>query len=204
MSIAFLVTTFVVVATPGIGVVYTLSAALSRGGRAGVLAAFGCTLGIVPHMVATITGLAALLQASGVAFQIVRYLGVAYLLFMAWSTLRDRSAFVVTQDDSAPRSAGTVIVSAVLVNILNPKLTLFFVAFLPQFVSVGGPNPLVQMTALSGVFMLMTFVVFAGYGVFAAVVRERVTAHPQVMTRMRRVFAGSFIGLGVKLALADR
>ena len=203
MSIAFLVTTLIVVVTPGTGVVYTLSAGLSRGGRASVIAALGCTLGIVPHMVATITGLAALLHASALAFQVLKYLGVAYLLYMAWATLRDRDAIVAAQE-TVPRSAVRVIVSGVLINILNPKLTIFFVAFLPQFVAAGAPNSLIHMVALSGVFMLVTFVVFTGYGAFAAAMRDHVIARPQVMTWMRRVFAGSFAGLGIKLALADR
>ena len=203
MSIAFLVTTLIVVVTPGTGVVYTLSAGLSRGGRASVIAALGCTLGIVPHMVATITGLAALLHASALAFQVLKYLGVAYLLYMAWATLRDRDAIVAAQE-TVPRSAVRVIVSGVLINILNPKLTFFFVAFLPQFVTAGAPNSLIRMVALSGVFMLVTFVVFTGYGAFAAAMRDHVIARPQVMTWMRRVFAGSFVGLGIKLAIADR
>jgi threonine/homoserine/homoserine lactone efflux protein len=200
VSIAFLVTSLVVVATPGTGVVYTLSAGLARGGRAGVIAAFGCTLGIVPHMVATMTGLAALLHASAVAFQVLKYLGVAYLLYLAWSTLRDRDAIVVARE-TVPRSATRIVVSAVLVNLLNPKLTMFFVAFLPQFVRPDSP---LRMAALSGVFMALTFVVFAGYGTFAAAVRDHVTARPKVMTWMRRVFAGTFIGLGIRLALAER
>ena len=131
MSAEFLVTSLVIVATPGTGVLYTLAAGLSRGARASVLAAFACTLGIVPHMLAAITGLAALLHTSAVAFQGLKYLGVAYLLFMAWSTLRERGALTV-EEDAAPRSARTVIVSGVLVNILNPKLTIFFFAFLPS------------------------------------------------------------------------
>jgi threonine/homoserine/homoserine lactone efflux protein len=203
VSIAFLVTTLIVVVTPGAGVVFTLSAGLSRGGRAGVIAAVGCTLGIIPHMVATITGLAALLNASALAFQVVKYLGVAYLLYMAWATVRNRAAIVVARETAAP-SAATVIGSAVLVNLLNPKLTVFFVAFLPQFVSADGPDALPQMVALNGVFMLLTFVVFAGYGVLAAAVRDHVIARPRVMTWLRRVFAGSFVGLGVNLALASR
>jgi threonine/homoserine/homoserine lactone efflux protein len=200
MSIAFLLTTLVVVATPGTGVVYTLSAGLSRGRAAAVVAAFGCTLGIVPHMVATITGLAAVMRTSETAFQVVKYLGVAYLLVMAWTTLRDREAIVV-EPTAAPRSALRVIVSAVLVNLLNPKLTVFFLAFLPQFVSPDRPA---AMLALSGVFMLLTFLVFAVYGVCAASVRDRIVTRPRVMTWLRRTFAGSFLALGAKLALTNR
>ncbi|HZT47360.1 MAG TPA: LysE family transporter, partial [Hyphomicrobiaceae bacterium] len=92
MSIEFLVTSFIVVVSPGIGVLFTMGAGLSRGWRAGVVAAFGCTLGIVPHMAAAIMGLAALLHTSAVAFQVLKYLGVAYLLYMAWSTLRESGA----------------------------------------------------------------------------------------------------------------
>ncbi len=200
MSIAFLLTTLVVVATPGTGVVYTLSAGLSRGRRAAVVAAFGCTLGIVPHMVATITGLAALMNASAMAFQVVKYLGVAYLLVMAWTTVRDKNAILV-EPSADRRSAARVIVSAVLVNLLNPKLTVFFLAFLPQFADPARP---LSMLELSAVFMLLTFVVFALYGVCAASVRDHVTSRPRVMTWLRRTFAGSFVALSAKLALTER
>ncbi|MFG2800417.1 LysE family translocator [Streptomyces pseudovenezuelae] len=202
MSLAFLLTTLVVVATPGTGVVYTLAAGLSRGPRASVVAAFACTLGIVPHVLATVTGLAALLNASAVAFQTVKYTGVAYLLYMAWATVRDKEVIDVDQD-AAPRSAGRVIVRGVLINLLNPKLTIFFLAFLPQFVSPSEPHALPRMLALSGVFMLATFVVFAGYGVLAASVRSQVISRPRVMAWLRRSFAGSFVLLGVKLATTD-
>jgi threonine/homoserine/homoserine lactone efflux protein len=203
VSIAFLVTTLIVVATPGTGVIYTLSAGLSRGRRASVVAAIGCTLGIVPHMVATITGIAALLHTSALAFQVLKYLGVAYLLYMAWATLKDKDAIVV-EKETAPRSAARVITSGILINILNPKLTIFFFAFLPQFVSTSEPNSLLRMLELSAVFMLLTFVIFAAYGILAASVRNHVTSRPRVMTWMRRIFAGSFVSLGAKLAFAAR
>ncbi|MGW0863046.1 LysE family translocator [Streptomyces sp. NPDC002611] len=203
MSIAFLLTTLVVVATPGTGVVYTLAAALSRGRRAGVVAAFGCALGIVPHVLATVTGLAALLNASAAAFQVLKYAGVAYLLYMAWATVRDKDVIAV-EEDTTPDSARHVIVRAVLINILNPKLTIFFFAFLPQFVSPHEPHALTRMLALSGVFMLATFLVFAAYGVLAASVRSHVTSRPRVMAWLRRGFAGSFVALGAKLAFTAR
>jgi threonine/homoserine/homoserine lactone efflux protein len=203
MSLAFLLTSLVIVATPGPGVIYTVAAGLSRGARASVLAAFACTLGIVPHMVAAITGLAALLHTSAVAFQTLKYLGVAYLLFMAWSMWREHGALTV-EEDAAPIPARKVLASGVLVNILNPKLTIFFFAFLPQFVSTGSSGSLAQMTLLSAVFMLLTFVVFAVYGVFAAGVRRHVIARPRVLLWMRRTFAGSFVALSAKLAFSSR
>jgi len=165
MSIEFLITSFIVVVSPGTGVLYTLAAGLSRGSRASIVAAFGCTIGIVPHIAAAILGLAALLHTSALAFQIFKYLGVAYLLYMAWSTLREHGALKVEKDIS-PRSALQVTVTGVLINILNPKLSIFFLAFLPQFVTGDETNPLVHMLSLSGVFMLMTFIVFVGYGLF--------------------------------------
>ncbi len=203
MSIEFLITTFVVVASPGTGVIYTLAAGLSRGARASVLAAFACTLGIIPHMAAAITGLAALLYTSALAFEVIKYLGVAYLLYLAWSTLREKGALSV-EGDTAPKSARQVIVEGILINILNPKLSIFFFAFLPQFVSTNAADALPQMLGLSAVFMAMTFVVFAIYGIFAAAVRTHIVSRPRVLTWMRRGFAAAFVGLGAKLALTER
>ena len=144
MSIEFLITSLIVVVSPGTGVLYTLAAGLSRGSRASVVAAFGCTLGIVPHMAAAIMGLAALLHTSALAFETLKYLGVAYLLYMAWSALRENGALRVEQEVGA-RSAMQVTVTAILINILNPKLSIFFFAFLPQFVSADEPHPLARM-----------------------------------------------------------
>jgi threonine/homoserine/homoserine lactone efflux protein len=203
VSIDFLITSLIVVASPGTGVVYTLAAGLSRGSRASVVAAFGCTLGIVPHIAATILGLAALLHTSALAFQTVKYVGVAYLLYMAWNTLQKRGGLRIEKETGA-RSAADVITSAILINILNPKLSIFFLAFLPQFVSADERHPLSRMLNLSAVFMLLTFVVFAGYGIFAASVRNHVISRPRVMTWMRRTFAAAFAALGAKLAVADR
>jgi len=201
VSISFLMTTLIVVATPGTGVLYTLSAAFSQGRKASVIAALGCTLGSVPHMLATLTGLAAVLHASALAFQVVKYLGVAFLLYLAWTTLRKENAIPVTARRSAPVPPMRTITTAVLINLLNPKLTLFFLAFLPQFVSPGEPNPVLRMLELSAVFMLVSLVVFTAYGVFAAAVRDRVISRPRVMAWLRRIFAGSFIALSADLAL---
>jgi len=203
MSVAFVLTSLVIVALPGTGALITLSAGLSRGARASVIAAVGCTLGIVPHLLAAVTGTAALLRASGVAFDVVRLLGVAYLLFMAVSTWRDTSVLVVG-DDQPGRSAPRVVGSAILANLLNPKLTVFFFAFLPQFVPRRGPAALPQLLLLSGVFMAMTFVVFVVYGVLAAAVRRHVIDRPRVVQNVRRVFAGTFVALGLKLATTAR
>jgi len=203
VSADFLVTSLIVIVAPGIGVLYTMAAGLSRGPRASIVAAFGCTLGIIPHMAAAIMGLAAVLYASALAFQTLKYLGVAYLLYMAWNALRDRGTLRVDTGIDT-RSTVHVIVRAILINLLNPKLSIFFVAFLPQFVSTREPHPLSRMFALSLVFMVLTFIVFVGYGLFAAWIRTHVVSRPQVLTWMRRGFAGVFVALGIKLALAER
>jgi len=148
-------------------------------------------------------GLAALLHTSALAFETFKYLGVAYLLYMAWNTLRERGALRV-EKEVGTRSSAQVTVTAILINILNPKLSIFFLAFLPQFVSVDESNPLARMLLLSAVFMLMTFVVFVGYGLFAASIRDHVISRPRVLTWMRRTFAAAFVALGARLAFADR
>lgn len=202
MSIAFVLTTIVVVATPGTGAVYTIGAGLTRGRRASIVAALGCTVGVLPHMVAAITGLAALLNASAIAFQTVKWLGVAYLLVLAWQTARDRSAIEVTA--SLPVPFWRTIRTAVLINLLNPKLTIFFFAFLPQFVPAGESGAWLHMIGLSLVFMAVTFVVFAIYGVFAAGMRTRVLSPPKVVAWMRRSFAATYVLLAGRLALSTK
>jgi threonine/homoserine/homoserine lactone efflux protein len=203
VDVTFLLTSLIVVASPGIGVLYTLAAGLSGGPRASVVAAFGCTLGIVPHLAAAVMGLAAVLYTSALAFETLKYLGVAYLIFMAFRTLRDEGALHV-EAGAAPHSSAQVIISAVVVNLLNPKLSIFFFAFLPQFVRADDPDRLARMLQLSFVFMALTFVVFTGYGLFAASVRSHVIARPRVVTWMRRCFAGAFVALGARLALSER
>ena len=203
MTLAFLITSLIIVASPGTGVLYTLATGLARGRRASAVAAFGCTIGIIPHMAAAIMGVAALLHTSALAFQSFKILGVVYLLYMAWNTLREHGALSVDKQD-AERSSLQVVVTAILVNILNPKLSIFFLAFLPQFIGAGESNPLALMLELSGVFMAMTFVVFVGYGLFAASVRDHLIARPPVLAWIRRTFAGAFVLLGAKLAFAER
>ncbi len=203
MTWSFLLTTLIVVASPGTGVLYTLAVALTRGSRASVAAAFGCTLGIVPQMIAAMLGLAAILHTSAMAFAALKWGGVVYLLYMAWQALRERGALAV-DTEIKPHSSGRVILTAILINILNPKLSIFFLAFLPQFIAVDEAHPLTRMVELSFVFMAMTFAVFAVYGLFAASVRDRVITRPKVMAWLRRSFAAGFALLGAKLAFAER
>jgi threonine/homoserine/homoserine lactone efflux protein len=203
VSVEFLLTALVIVATPGTGAVYTLSEGLSRGSRASVLAAFACTLGIIPHLLAAITGLAAVLAASPTAFSILKYLGVAYLVYMAVQTWRDKSSFAAAEEDAPRSSTMMVLRTGVLINLLNPKLTIFFFAFLPQFVPANGSPQVLRMLGLSAVFMLMTFVVFATYGLFAAAFRQHVIERPAISELLKRFFAVSFLALSVRLAFTS-
>ncbi|WP_342738181.1 LysE family translocator [Bradyrhizobium sp. B117] len=203
MTWSFLLTSLIVVASPGTGVLYTLAAALTRGSRASVAAAFGCTLGIVPHMMAAMLGLAAVLHTSALAFAALKWCGVLYLLYMSWQALRETGALAV-EGRIKERSAGRVIVTGFLINILNPKLSIFFLAFLPQFIAADEVHVLARMLELSGAFMAMTFAVFVVYGLCASSVRERVISRPAVMAWLRRSFAAGFAALGAKLAFAER
>mgnify|MGYP001198561175 CR=1 FL=1 len=202
LSPEFLLTSLIVVASPGTGAVYTVAAGLSQGARASTLAAFASTLGILPHMAAAITGLAALLHQSAIAFDLMKYAGVAYLLWMAWASLREDGPLRV--EGASPKPWRSVLVEGVAINLLNPKLSIFFFAFLPQFVATDDPRPLTTMILLSLVFMAMTFLIFALYGLFAAQMRDRVMARPAVLAWLRRGFAAAFVALGARLAFAQR
>jgi threonine/homoserine/homoserine lactone efflux protein len=202
MSIAFLLTSLAIVATPGTGAILTIAAGLRGGRRLSVVTAFGCTLGIVPHLITAITGTAVLLRAGAVAFDALKFAGVAYLVYMAWNTWRDSG--ILTVSDNEPAPTWRTITNAVLANLLNPKLTLFFFAFLPQFVSPRHGNALLQMLTLSAVFMAMTFIVFSGYGLFASGMRKHVISKPRIVRRIQRTFSISYVGLGAKLAVTHR
>jgi threonine/homoserine/homoserine lactone efflux protein len=203
ISVEFLITSLVVVLVPGTGVIYTVSTGLVQGRRASVYAALGCTAGIVPHLLATILGLAAVMHTSALAFQALKYAGVAYLFYVAFATWRDKSAFAVN-DAMARFSPQSLVFKAFLMNILNPKLTIFFLAFLPQFVQPDAKQPLVQMMVLSAVFMAMTFLVFVVYGFVAHAFRKLVIESARVQRWLRYTFAAAFAGLGAKLALTDK
>ena len=203
MSIEYLLTSLVVVLLPGTGVLYTLAVGLGKGFKPSIWAAIGCTLGIVPAAVASIVGLAAVLHTSALAFQIIKYLGVAYLFYMAWGILRDGGALAVSEDHREV-SPWRIAVSGTLINVLNPKLSLFFLAFLPQFVSPTSANATPQLVLLAAIFMALTLVVFIGYGACAALARDYVISRPLVMTWLRRSFAGTFGFLGLRLALSER
>ncbi len=202
MTLEFLITSLVVVLLPGTGVIYTLAIGLGQGFRSSVAAAVGCTFGIIPAALASIVGLAALLHTSALAFQVMKFLGVLYLFYMAWKILKDNGAMEISENKQ--RSSLTQIaLTGTLLNVLNPKLSLFFLAFLPQFISPQSANATAELFGLAGVFMLMTFAVFVCYGAFAAFTRDYVIGRPSVMQWIKRCFAGTFGFLGARLAFSD-
>jgi len=203
ISIEFLITSFIVVLVPGTGVIYTVSTGLVQGRKASVFAALGCTAGILPHLMATVLGLAAIMHTSALAFQTLKYAGVAYLFYVAYATWRDKSAFAIAERPFRSTAVGLVL-KAFLLNILNPKLTIFFLAFLPQFVQPGRTEPLFQLLLLSATFMAMTFILFVVYGFLAHAFRKTVIESPQVQTWLRRGFAAAFASLGANLALTEK
>ena len=203
MSIEFFLTSIVVILLPGTGVLYTLAIGLGRGFRPSIAAAFGCTLGILPAAIASIIGLAAILHTSALAFQVVKYLGVAYLFYMAWTIMKDGSTLDVAEE-TAPVTTAMTVLNGMLLNVLNPKLSLFFMAFLPQFVPLEARGATLDLMLLAAVFMGLTFIIFVGYGACAAMARDYVIARPVVMTWLKRTFAGTFGFLGLQLALSDR
>lgn len=199
ISLQFFLTAFVVVLAPGTGVVYTLALGLGEGRRAAVWAAFGCTIGILPHLAAATLGLAAILHSSAVLFQAVKFAGVGYLLYLAWQALRSGGALAISSKRSA-EPGWRIARRGALINILNPKLSVFFLALLPPFLSGQAATATVEMMLLGGVFMLMTFVVFVIYGVFAASARTYVVGSERTLRWLNRGFAAIFAALAVRLA----
>ncbi len=203
MTPEFLLTSLVVVLVPGTGVIYTISTGLFMGWKSSIAAASGCTAGILPHLLGCVLGLSAILHLSSVAFQMLKFVGAAYLLYLAWSMWRDKGAINI-EASGQKNSLLQIVSKGFLINILNPKLSIFFLAFLPQFISSKGSAPSIQMVILSATFMLMTFVIFVAYGCLAHQVSSYLTSSPRIIRNVQKTFAVTFASLGVKLALTEQ
>jgi len=203
ISIEFLLTSIVVVLIPGTGVLYTVSTGLFIGKRASLFAAIGCTFGITPSLLASVFGLAAIFHSSALAFQVVKYVGAAYLIYLAWSMWRSSSPLLLEKKQTKTKFTA-IAMKGFLINILNPKLSIFFLAFLPQFVSPNASQPLINMLSLGIVFMLMTLGVFIIYGFMASRFSEFVVRSEKMSLAIQKIFAGSFAALGIKLAFSER
>lgn len=204
ISIEFLITSLILVLIPGTGVIYTISTGLFQGARASFAAALGCTLGIVPSMLASIFGLAVILNTSAMAFQVVKFIGVAYLLYLAWCMWRETGGLALEKKEEQKINLFQVALKGCLINVLNPKLTIFFLAFLPQFINSNSSLATSQMLLLGGIFMAMTLIVFILYGILASKARRYLSGSSKVAKYMQRTFAASFALLGMKLAFTDR
>lgn len=202
LSPEFILTSLLVILIPGTGVVYTLSQGLFGGVRASLAAALGCTLGIVPHLLASIIGLSFILHMSALVFTALKLLGALYLLYLAWALWREEGA--LNFGGHGETSLGRIVWRAVLLNLLNPKLTLFFFAFLPLSLSPEATSPLLQMLLLSLVFMALTLIVFVLYGLLASSLQQRALRSPRVILWLKRSFAASFALLGIRLVLTTR
>ena len=202
-STEFFLTALVVVLVPGTGVIYTVSIGLAHRWKASLAAALGCTAGILPHLTASILGLSAILHISARIFQTLKYTGSLYLIYLAWAMWRDTGSLKL--DQSAPKMNGfQIALKGVLINILNPKLTIFFFAFLPLFVSPDTVSPTQQMVSLSAVFMGLTLVIFALYGILASAISTYLINSPKAIKRIQRSFAIIIAALAAKLALSEQ
>jgi threonine/homoserine/homoserine lactone efflux protein len=187
---------------PGPDVIYVLTRGIAQGRRAGLAAALGFASGCLFHTALAALGVAALIRSSPIAFDLVRYAGAAYLVWIGIQALRHRSAFSV-EAASDTRALATIFKQSVVGNMLNPKVTLFFLAFLPQFVNARAGNVALQMALLGVVFMVVTIVVFGAVAIFAAMIGDWVRRKPAIGERLN-VFAGlTFIALGIRVALPD-
>lgn len=203
ISTEFLITSLIVVLLPGTGVIYTISIGLLQNARASTFAAFGCTAGIIPSLLACILGLAAVIHTSALLFQIIKFIGVAYLLYLAWGMWKETGGLVL--DDNGDKASMLAVgTKGFFINILNPKLSVFFLAFLPQFVPAQAESPLINMLVLGVVFMAMTLFVFIFYGLLANSVSTYVVRSPKIMKYVQRTFSATFAMLAAKLAFAER
>jgi threonine/homoserine/homoserine lactone efflux protein len=200
ISIEFLLTALIIVLAPGTGVLFTIATGLGRGRLATVAASAGCTAATILHLLAALLGIAAILHTSALLFQLVKYAGAAYLIYLAIQTLRDRGPVrfeAAPEATSLARTAWTGFV----INILNPKVSIFFLAFLPQFMSADPTHAVGEILVLGGVFVVMTFVVFLAYGQIAGLARDRILSSARAMAWIRRITAGAFGLMGLRLAL---
>lgn len=204
MTFEYFLTCMVIILIPGTGMIYSIAMAIGGGWRAGIVAAFASTMGIVPHLIAAITGLAVLMHTSAVAFQFVKIAGVAYLLYLAWQTLRSSGPIQIDDTPKEVPSVAKIIGAGIAINSLNPKLSIFFLAFLPQFVDTTATNNTIEMLGLGAIFMALTFLVFVIFAVLAFSIRKLLTSSPRFMNWFRRTVAISFGLLAARLAVSEQ
>ncbi len=200
-NISFLVTSLVVIIIPGTGVIYTITTSLSSNKQRAILAAFGCTLGIIPHITAAILGISAVMNTGAIIFKIIKIIGIIYLLYISLGLLRNKKLIEIQDKDK--ENYINIIIKAVLINLLNPKLTLFFFSFLPQFIDINDENSKIKMISLGLIFMVLTFIIFCIYGLLANLFKKVLMKSPIILKRIEQSFGILLIGFAGKLAFED-
>lgn len=195
----FILTSLIVVLAPGTGVIYTVSTGLSSDWKASIAAAVGCTAGIIPHITACILGLSAIMDMSARTFHIIKMAGSIYLLYLAWSMWKGSNSLSFEKKEVKGKT-GAIILKGFLINILNPKLTIFFFAFLPVFIVPDAAPAARQLIILSLAFMAMTLVVFIGYGLLAGAVSSFLIKSRKSAAGIQKCFALVFAATALKLA----
>ncbi len=201
ISAGFLITSFIVVVIPGTGVIYTITTSLSGSRRQAMLAALGCTLGILPHILAAVFGLSALLHTGAQFLRIIRIAGILYLTYLGLDLIRSNNRIALEKGEA--ERAFRIIGKAVLINLLNPKLTLFFFSFLPQFIVESSVDVTLQMLILSGCFMAITFLIFCLYGLLANTCKQFLKGSPGITRRIQQGFGVILLGFAGKLSLEE-
>ena len=198
----FIVAASLLAIAPGPDVVYVLTRGIAQGRAAGIAAALGFASGCIFHTVLAAAGVAALIRSSPPAFDLVRYAGAAYLAWIGVQAIRHRASFAM-QGSGERKALAAIYRQSVVGNMLNPKVTLFFLAFLPQFVDAGAGRVELQMAILGVAFMLVTVVVFGAVAVFAGWIGGRMRARPAIGPRLNVVAGLIFIALGIRVALPE-
>ena len=195
----FLLASALLTIAPGPDIVYVLTRGITQGRRAGFAAALGFATGVIFHTALAALGIAALIRSSEFAFSLVRYAGAAYLVYLGIRTLMSRSAFQLSSDHSS-LARWAVYKQSVIGNALNPKVTLFFLSFLPQFINLTAGQVELQMVLLGAVFMLQTVLIFGAIAFFSGVIGDRLRTNSSIANRLN-MFAGIiFIALGIRVA----
>lgn len=199
----FIVTSIAVIFMPGPAMLFVISNGLTRGPKASIAAALGTTTGVSFHLFCAAFGLAVILKTSAIAFAVVKFAGAAYLIYLAIKTLVSKEQIVNDLTDKE-KTGNSIFWQGIFINILNPKLSIFFLAFLPQFIDPNLTFATSQTLILGTIFMAMTIVIFIGYGLFASLLRQKVLNSPKILKAIKWCFASIFMALGVRLALSEK
>jgi len=189
---------------PGPDNIFVVTTGITRGRRAAIITALGMVSGISVHTLAAAAGISAIFYSSTLAFRTVKFAGAAYLLFLAWKALRERGPLGSPAAQTSRLSGGALYRRGLLMNVLNPKVALFFLAFLPQFTTPAETSLGLQMVWLGALFMLQAAILFTAIGYFSGRLGEFFLGRPRVARGFSWVAASIFASLGVRLALTER